>query len=170
MAMSEVTQLFNSESLSARVAAEVRSQAAKRGLKQVDVAGLLNLSQGQISGRMRGRIPFRLEELESLARHWGIDATELMPRRPADDRPSVGTGLPRLDLNQQPFEYMYDQVSGGHPIPEVGEGSPTFGGSVVPLFAPYDPRWTAEPKRATRPRPGRPFRPVVVRVTHSVAV
>lgn len=82
--MDAVTQLYTSDSLSARVAAEVRAQAARRGLNQTELGRILGLSQPQISGRMRGRMPFRLDEIDLLARHFGIDAAELMPRRPAE--------------------------------------------------------------------------------------
>lgn len=109
MGMDAVTELYTSHSLSARVAAEVRSQAARRGLRQVDLAKLLEMSQPQVSLRLRGKVPFRLEELDVLAQHFGIDAAELMP-----PRPQVADGadrLPRLDLNQQPFVYETSQVS-----------------------------------------------------------
>jgi transcriptional regulator with XRE-family HTH domain len=151
--MDAVTDLYTSDSLSARVAAEVRSQAAKRGLKQVDIARLLGMSQPQVSLRLRGKVPFRLEEIDVLARHFGVDAAELMP-----PRPQVADGadrLPRLDLNQQPFGWMSAQLGGG---------------SVVPLFAPGDPRWTTEPNHATRPDQGHPFRPILVTARHLVAI
>ena len=109
--MDAVTQLYTSSSLSSRVAAEVRSQTAKRGLKQVDIANLLNMSQPQISLRLRGKVPFRLDELEALATHFGIDPAELMPRRPGGAQvPGQQEGLLRLDLNQQPFGYKDTQV------------------------------------------------------------
>lgn len=158
--MSTVTQLYTSQSLSARVAAEVRSHAAKRGLKQKDLAALLKLSPGQISGRFTGRIPFKLEELDVLAGHFGVDAAELMPRRPAvKNQPNDGSVLPQLDLNQQPFGWMSAQVN-----------EACYGGSVVPLFAPGDPRWTVDPKRATRPEHDHPFRPILVSGRHLIAI
>lgn len=171
MCMSAVTGLYTSQSLSDRVAAEVRGHAARMGIYQKDLAKALGIHPSQISGRMRGRVAFTLDDIEILAGLFGVDPADLMPRANSFHRSAEPAGaLPRMDSNHQPFEYKELQVIGGYPIPEVREGSPSFGGSVVPLFAPYDPRWTADPKPATRPIPARPFRPVVVRVAHSVAV
>lgn len=91
--MDAVTELFSSNSLSSRVAAEVRGQAARRGLTQADVGRVLGLSQPQISGRLRGKMPFRLDEIDTLARHFGVDATELMPKCAVRDLNPEPAGL-----------------------------------------------------------------------------
>ena len=77
--MSTVTHLHAANSLSARVAAEVRAQAGRHGLKQVDLAELLGLTPGQVSGRYRGRIPFTLRDLDILAKRFGIEPAAFMP-------------------------------------------------------------------------------------------
>jgi len=70
--------------LSERVAAEVRAHAGRTGANQAFLARLLDISQPQMSARMRGRMPFRLDELEVLAKAFGIEARDFLP---ASDAP-----------------------------------------------------------------------------------
>jgi transcriptional regulator with XRE-family HTH domain len=127
------------------------------GIYQKDLAKALGIHPSQISGRMRGRVAFTLDEIEILAGIFDIDPADLMPkadRSAIADRPA-SSALPRLDLNQQPFAYVSSQVSGG---------------VVIPLFAPGDRRRSEEPRPATRPIRSRPFAPVRVCSRHLVAM
>lgn len=52
------------ELLSQRVAATVRAELARREKRQGDLADVLGISITQVSDRLRGKIPFKLDELE----------------------------------------------------------------------------------------------------------
>jgi transcriptional regulator with XRE-family HTH domain len=67
--------------LTEAVAAAVRAELARRGLRQQAVALALGLSQPAISDRLRGRTPFTLDDLERLARLLDIDPAELLQPR-----------------------------------------------------------------------------------------
>jgi len=60
------------ESLTHRVAAEVRAEMARQRVSQRKVGEVLGKSQPQISARLRGEIPFDTAELEQLAQTWGV--------------------------------------------------------------------------------------------------
>lgn len=90
--MSEIAELYRSESYSHRVAAEVRAHAARRGLMQKDLAKALGYDPSQITKRMRGQVDFTLNELAVLARLFGIEPSELLPRctvRDSNPEPAV---------------------------------------------------------------------------------
>lgn len=55
------------ESPRERVAANVRAEVGRRQLTQASVAVILGKSQQSVSKKMRGSIPFDLEELDALA-------------------------------------------------------------------------------------------------------
>lgn len=77
---------------SARAAsAAVREALRSRGLRQVQVAPLLGLSQVALSDRLRGRTPFTLQDLDRIAEHLGIPVAELLEPAAAlvDEAPAV---------------------------------------------------------------------------------
>ena len=96
-AVSTTTGLYRSGNYSHRVAAEVRAHAARQGLMQKDLAAALGYAPSQITKRMRGQVAFTLDELEALARLFGIEPAELMPAcavrdsnpEPADSVPAT---------------------------------------------------------------------------------
>lgn len=53
--------------LSHRVAATVRAELARKQLLQRDLAEVLGISTAQVSERLAGRTPFRLDELDLIA-------------------------------------------------------------------------------------------------------
>ena len=77
--MSEIAQLYRSESYSQRVAAEVRGHAARQGIMQKELARILGMHPSQITARIRGRTAFTLDELAVLAKVFGIQPADLMP-------------------------------------------------------------------------------------------
>lgn len=90
--MSEIAELYRSESYSHRVAAEVRAHASRMGIYQKDIARVLGIDPSQVSGRMRGRIAFQLDELAVLARLFGVQPADLMPEctvRDSNPEPAV---------------------------------------------------------------------------------
>lgn len=78
-AMSEIAELYRSENYSDRVAAEVRAHAARRGLQQQQLADALGYQQPQISKRLRGLVPFTLNEISTLAALMEVQPGDLMP-------------------------------------------------------------------------------------------
>lgn len=67
-----------SKELAAAIAANIRAQMARNGLYQFEVGLALGLSQAQISERLRGRVEFRLSEIERLAGLFGCSITDLL--------------------------------------------------------------------------------------------
>lgn len=61
------------------VAAEVRANAARNGLRQREIAVLLGLSQAQVSRKMSGIHGFTLDELYALADVFGCPVSDLLP-------------------------------------------------------------------------------------------
>lgn len=49
----------------------VRAEASRHGLRQQDLAVRLGLSQGSISARFAGKVPFAADELSCLAEWFG---------------------------------------------------------------------------------------------------
>lgn len=64
------------------VAANVRAEAARRSLRQQDLAASLGVSQETLSRRLTGRVPFDVDELVDVAAALGVDPAELLTRRP----------------------------------------------------------------------------------------
>jgi hypothetical protein len=149
--MSAVTNLYESIGFTAAVAAEVRAQAARRGLLQKDVRELLGLQKAGASSRWNGKVPFRLEEIGILCEAWGIAPADLMPSKWS---PAERSELPRLDLNQQPCGYAYAQVIDLPRHPEHPRVNPQSFGRPgdSPLI---------ERRRTTRRPTPRPFAPVL---------
>ena len=58
--------------------ANVRAELARQGRTQTDLAGVLGITQSQISARIRGRVPWRLEELAAVASYLGTPLTVLI--------------------------------------------------------------------------------------------
>lgn len=96
------------------LAAEVRAWMGRRGLRQVDIAQAIGVTQTQISARLRGQIPFTFEQLIKIAAVMDITLSELLGERILNEkhpRPAMrdeGDGqLPQLDSNQQPLDYQF---------------------------------------------------------------
>lgn len=49
------------------VSANIRAEMARRGKTQADVAAVLGKRRQQVSQRLLGRVPFRLDELQTIA-------------------------------------------------------------------------------------------------------
>ena len=93
------------------LASEVRAWMGRRGLRQVDIAQAIGVTQTQISARLRGQIPFTFEQLIQIAAVMDITLSELLGERILNEkhpRPAVrdegDSQLPQLDSNQQPLD------------------------------------------------------------------
>lgn len=60
------------QSLTHRVATEVRAEMARHQVSQRQLCSVLNISQPQLSKRLLGTIAFDTAELDRLAEHFGI--------------------------------------------------------------------------------------------------
>lgn len=49
------------------IAGNIRAEISRREINQVSIAHHLNMSQAQLSNRLRGRIEFRPSEIEKIA-------------------------------------------------------------------------------------------------------
>ncbi|WP_145015770.1 helix-turn-helix domain-containing protein [Micrococcus luteus] len=85
------------------------------GIVRHALAAALGVSQSGISHRLRARVAFTLEELATIAGWLDITLAELFGpvvlqarRSPRTDMVGAGASgsLPRLDSNQQPFDYL----------------------------------------------------------------
>ncbi len=77
------------QSLNDRVASEIRAAMGRYGLKQKDLATALNVSQAQVSSRLRGTMPFSLNDIEVISKWFSTTPQVLMgfeleprPKRP----------------------------------------------------------------------------------------
>ena len=95
--------------LSDVVAQNLKLLMATRRVTQAQLADVLGISQAGVSARMRGRTPFDVNELGSLARAFGVRPADLVRVDGGFD------GLPQLDSNQQPAGYTaspwYERVA-----------------------------------------------------------
>lgn len=67
------------DSLTLRVAAEIRAEMARQRMTQVRLSEALGLSQPQVAKRLKGEIAFDTTELETVARTLGVPVTHFFP-------------------------------------------------------------------------------------------
>ena len=60
------------------VASNIRAEAARRGLYQIDLAAALGVTSSAISKRWKGVRSWKLEELPTIAKALGVKVTDLM--------------------------------------------------------------------------------------------
>ena len=70
------------------VAANVRAEMARVRLTQLEVAHALGVPQSVISDRARGRTPWQLNELETVARLLGTTVSRLCAIRDSNPEPA----------------------------------------------------------------------------------
>lgn len=106
--MSEVTHLvpLRERPLHERVAATVRAEMARYGVRQREIAVALGLTQQSVSGKLRGSTPFAVDELAVVAPMVGMTVSELIAQgegpRPGVSQGEGLRGRPRQDSNLQP--------------------------------------------------------------------
>lgn len=64
-----------------RVAAEVRANMARIRMTQTELAQILGLPQSAISNRLRGKVAFDIDELETVANALGVHPAALLGGR-----------------------------------------------------------------------------------------
>ena len=97
--------------MNVRLAQELNSLRGRYRMSQAQLGNVIGVTQSQMSKRLKGVVPFTLDEIEALAAFFGMAPLELLGYAEAP-RPSGPRGqtLPRLDSNQQPSGYSYGQV------------------------------------------------------------
>lgn len=63
------------------VGASVRAELARRKLTQGDVARWLGISQASVSDRLKGKTPFRIDELMTIAEEIGIPLAAMLTEK-----------------------------------------------------------------------------------------
>lgn len=61
-----------------RVVSELRAEMGRQGWKQRHLAAVLDLSEAQISDRMRCRVAFNVPELEAIANALGVPVAQFL--------------------------------------------------------------------------------------------
>ncbi len=70
------------DSLTLRVAAEVRAEMARQHMTQTRLAEVMGISQPQVGQRLKGQIAFDTDELERIADALGVPVVPLFAARP----------------------------------------------------------------------------------------
>ena len=86
--MSEVIELRRAETFAEKVAANIRAEAARRGINQSALARALGMSQAAASDRFRGRTPWTLNEIEAVARVLRTTTSTLCAIRDSNPEPA----------------------------------------------------------------------------------
>lgn len=72
-----------SQTPSEATGANIRAELARRGVTQKQLADVLQVSQGQVTKRLRGLIAFDINELVAIAEFLDVDLAVLMPQERA---------------------------------------------------------------------------------------
>lgn len=64
---------------SAQAGANIRAEMARRGVSQVELSTQLDLSQSQLSKRLRGDVPLDVDELVKIAEALDVPLSVLLP-------------------------------------------------------------------------------------------
>lgn len=115
--MAEVTLLvpLHQRPLHERVAATVRAETARHGVRQRQMAELLGLTQQSVSGKLKGSTPFTLDELAVVAPLLGKSVTALLAESENGPRPGITQdedrfSRPRRESNPHATGSLFAQV------------------------------------------------------------
>ena len=64
----------------------LRYYLAKHGELQKDIATVTNVSQGTVSDWLKGRSYPRMDKIQRLAEHWGIEMADLVEKHSIDNK------------------------------------------------------------------------------------
>lgn len=98
------------------IAENIRALAARRGYNQKSLANALGLANGTISMRWNGKRDWPLNDIARVAEVLDTTPWALCQPAPEYDTSRVNSPasvyqLPRLDSNQQPFDYALSPVT-----------------------------------------------------------
>lgn len=87
--MSETVRLFREpRTYGEKVAAEVRSLAARRQVSNSELADKVGISHASMWRRMTGRYPFTVDELADVAAALGVEVVDLLPHGDSNTEPA----------------------------------------------------------------------------------
>ena len=102
MSVSSLPQRQAPANLTERVAEEVRALMGRHHVTQMDLCGVLGVSQTGVSKRLRGLIPFDVNEVSQLAAYFDVSPGELL-----------GAAI----ILARPDGYLFPSSHGGHLTP-----------------------------------------------------
>ena len=105
--MSTITPFPDASNPRQMVAAEIRALLGRRGMSQSQLSQVIGISQPQLSKRLKGLIPFDLDELVLLADYFGVSVGSLfgeMTNTPRPGGPGGGGRYAIRDSNPEPAD------------------------------------------------------------------
>lgn len=117
-----VHRLPSRDTLSGRVAEEVNALMGRHRTTQVQLAAVLGIPQTQLSRRLRGLMPFSIDEVEAIADYYAVPVRSLFDHDEETPRPKPGgVQRARRDSNPQPSDLESGTVVlADFGTPEVG--------------------------------------------------
>lgn len=109
-----ILEMPDMSSPTGRVAAEVRGELGRRRISTSRLARDLESSQSYWDRRVRGIVPFDVEDLQKVADYLGLHPARFLggwAPAPRPDGPGGGAELPHLDSNQKPIDLWSRRVS-----------------------------------------------------------
>lgn len=95
-------------SLTDLVATEVRVQMTRIRMTQTQLAGILGLPQSAVSNRLRGKVPFTVDELQTVSSALGVHPATLLGGHGQSPTPPTTTRY------SHDFNTLSDFISGGN--------------------------------------------------------
>src|SRR5690606_5093970 len=90
--MNSIAHLPEMDPTVATIAANIRAEIARRGMKDGEFAAVFKMTPMSMSRRLSGNTPFTTPEVKRAADYFGVSVGSLFEPQ-----------LPRLDSNQQPI-------------------------------------------------------------------
>jgi len=93
--------------MNARMAQELNALRARFGMNQTELGKIIGVTQTQMSQRLKGNIPFDLNEIESFAEFFGLTPLQLLgyAEAPGPGGPGARSERPGRESNSRPFAY-----------------------------------------------------------------
>src|SRR5690554_4433352 len=143
-----------SNSLSERVAEEIRAMLARRRVSGRELARRLGVSSPWVSNRLTGHLEIGLDELQRIADALEVEVADLLPRPVYRDGRRTGEGgimWPSSHAPATPATASYP----AHTVPPVRPRTPTQPATGHDP-APASTRHRVDTRRTARQRQGRP--------------
>lgn len=107
--------------LNQKVAQELNALRGRYGRTQADLAAAIDVSQSQMSKRLKGRVPFTLNDIERFAAYFGIKASDLLgyAESPHPVGPGEGSESVRREGLEPPTRWLRQRLSVSGALAEV---------------------------------------------------
>jgi len=103
-----------SQTLTDRVASEVRAQMARIYMTQTALAAVLGLPQSAVSNRLRGKVAFSVDELEKVSDALGVHPATLLGGHAGSPPPPATSGYPKVS------DTLSERLTGGNVLTLIG--------------------------------------------------